>query len=319
LATELQNIDVGRGDHAVHFYDRERELAHVAGRYLIDGLRAGAAAIVLATSAHRREFAAELVEGGVDVEARERDGGLVMLDAATTLEALMPAGRIDRDAFREVIGSLVRRASLRSAEVRAFGEMVGVLWERGDVAAAIELEQLWNELQHELDFSLLCAYRSDLVSGTNMADAVSEVCGLHSAVLSGPPRAELGTRELDDQASARFAADRGAPSEARRFVAEVLRQWGLHNPLLDDARLIVSELATNAVVHAGSPFSVVVRAADSRLRLSVRDASPAEPRIRPQGPMTDRGRGLPLVAALASSWGIEPSEEGKVVWAELAG
>src|SRR5205807_4393941 len=107
----------------------------------------------------------ELSEGGIDVSGSRGAGTLVMLDAAATLEAFMPDGRADRDAFREVIGTVVRRASEVGTAVRAYGEMVAVLWERGDVHGAIELERLWNELQEELEFSLLCAYPSQPASG----------------------------------------------------------------------------------------------------------------------------------------------------------
>jgi anti-sigma regulatory factor (Ser/Thr protein kinase) len=88
---------------------------------------------------------------------------------------------------------------------------------------------------------------------------------------------------------------------------------------LDDARLLVTELATNAVVHAASPFSVVARAVDSGVRVSVSDTSPLRPTLRGDGSITSSGQGLRLLAALAADWGVEVTAHGKTVWAELEG
>ena len=80
----------------------------------------------------------------------------------------------------------MRRAAATGRPVRAYGEMVALLWEHGDVLAAIELEELWNDLGRELDFSLLCAYRSASVQGDEHAQALEQVRLLHSSELPGP-------------------------------------------------------------------------------------------------------------------------------------
>jgi anti-sigma regulatory factor (Ser/Thr protein kinase) len=87
--------------------------------------------------------------------------------------------------------------------------------------------------------------------------------------------------------------------------------------LLDDARLIVTELAANAILHARSPFSVTVHAHATGVRLSVRDRSAVRPIVRPGGPLAASGRGLLLVAALSADWGVVVSADGKTVWADL--
>jgi anti-sigma regulatory factor (Ser/Thr protein kinase) len=86
---------------------------------------------------------------------------------------------------------------------------------------------------------------------------------------------------------------------------------------VDDARLVVSELTTNAVVHAGSPFSVAVRHEGSAIRIAVHDSNPTLPVLRDGGPAAPSGRGLHLVRALTSAWGVDRSPDGKTVWAEL--
>ena len=87
--------------------------------------------------------------------------------------------------------------------------------------------------------------------------------------------------------------------------------------LVDDARLVVTELATNAIVHAGSRFSVLAHFHESGVRLSVRDSSPVRPTVRPGDSLAASGHGLHLVAALSAEWGIEVTADGKTVWADL--
>ena len=111
------------------------------------------------------------------------------------------------------------------------------------------------------------------------------------------------------------------PGRHARFVHEVLRQWGHANEkLINDAAFVASELATNAVVHAGTAFSVgiCILPAEQLLRLSVRDASPV---MSTDGDFSRGARtswGLSLVADIASCWGVETTSEAKVVWAEFA-
>jgi hypothetical protein len=84
------------------------------------------------------------------------------LDADATLSALLVDGEPDRDLFRSVIGTLLSDLVSRNpGGVAVYGEMVGLLWSRGRVSAAMRLEALWNELQRELPFSLLCGYSID--------------------------------------------------------------------------------------------------------------------------------------------------------------
>jgi anti-sigma regulatory factor (Ser/Thr protein kinase) len=193
--------------------------------------------------------------------------------------------------------------------------MVALLWDAGDVLAAIELEELWNELGRELQFSLLCAYRSESVTAPEHADALQRVCHLHSSVLHRcpPPAPALVGVEI----SAEFPANRDAPRFARYFVADALASWGHSPALIADAQLLVTELATNAVIHAHSQFAVVARSEAARVRLSVSDASLARPAPRHAGPMAMSGRGLQIVAALSAAWGVDLTGDGKTVWAEL--
>jgi MEDS: MEthanogen/methylotroph, DcmR Sensory domain/Histidine kinase-like ATPase domain len=290
---------IGAGDHVVQFYESEADLVARAGEYLADGVRDGAVVIVIADQGHRRAFAAHLRAAGVDLG----EGTLVELDAAATLAQFSDGRRVDRDGFFSVVGTAMRAAAAGGRPVRAYGEMVALLWEAGDVPAALELETLWNELADEVPFSLYCAYPS----GDDPAGAREHVCQAHSAVVRPPV-----------ETTWEFAPNRTAPRDARRVVGDALRLMGHGGRLVDDARVVITELAANAVVHAGSPFSVAISGKGSTVRILVHDASAAVPAIPEHSSTRASGRGLRIVAALASRWGVDVAADGKAVWAELA-
>lgn len=104
-----------------------------------------------------------------------------------------------------------------------------------------------------------------------------------------------------------------AAATARRFTADTLHEWGLAC-LVDGVTLAVSELVTNAVMHAQTTMQLTLALADGRLRVAVRDYSPALPVRSDPGPASTGGRGLMLVQALAEAWGVDPHEQGKTVW-----
>lgn len=303
---------VGARDHVVLFHESEDELHRTVGRHLAAALQSGTAVIVVASASHRAGFAEAMAADGVDVSLARTAGDLFELDSADTLAQFMADSVPDPAAFEAVIGDAVRRAAGRGRQVRIYGEMVADLWRLGHVAAALQVEVLWNELAEQLPFSLLCAYPSGLMAGDEHADAFAEVCQLHGAVVdpSAPGR--------DDSAHEHFPATRVAPRDARRFVGRVLQGWGRLD-LVDDAALVVAELATNAVLHAQSAFEVTLTRFDGVVRIAVQDASSIVPEVRQADPTATSGRGMFLVAALATRWGCDPTPDGKRVWAELAG
>ncbi len=117
-------------------------------------------------------------------------------------------------------------------------------------------------------------------------------------------------------------AEPESPAVARNLVGDACCRWDRPH-LLHPARLVVSELVTNAVEHAGSEITVVVSRHGDGLHLAVADAVPELPRIlriappRPDRPLDERGRGLRTVQATATDWGSAVTPSGKVVWATI--
>jgi DNA-binding NarL/FixJ family response regulator len=119
------------------------------------------------------------------------------------------------------------------------------------------------------------------------------------------------------EVKASLDANTSSARDARRFVDEVLSRWQCR-ALLDDVQLLVSELVTNAVVHAGSEVEVAVRLLADSVRIEVVDRAPAIDLRASKPPReSESGRGLMLVETMASSWGVEPIEGGKSVWFEV--
>jgi anti-sigma regulatory factor (Ser/Thr protein kinase) len=140
---------------------------------------------------------------------------------------------------------------------------------------------------------------------------------LHSALVWAPPPSPGGRAGVLEQ-SRTFPRRDDSPRAARHFVSAALGRWGVSGELLDDAALIVTELGSNALLHARSDFTVTVVLTRATLCLSVEDHSPVLPTRRPAGALEPSGRGLGMVAALSRRWGADLVDEGKVVWAELA-
>lgn len=107
-----------------------------------------------------------------------------------------------------------------------------------------------------------------------------------------------------------------AAAEARRFVTESLHRWGLE-PLVLDAELLVSELVTNAVLHARSEVAVSVAVAAGTVEVGVTDRSVDLPQQRRVSWRAEGGRGLRLVDAVARDWGVAHLPDGKQVWFRL--
>jgi PAS domain S-box-containing protein len=172
-------------DHAVQFYEDDRFLIDAVSSFLTAGMLAGESAVVIATETHRQALSARLEAEGVDVDGACFRGRLLFLDAEETLDALMVGGTPDADLFQATVGGAIdkRLRASAGAGLRAYGEMVDVLWKRGDVEAALKLEELWNDLCNVHQFSLLCAYSMGNFYQQSDGQLLEAVCRRHSSVV----------------------------------------------------------------------------------------------------------------------------------------
>jgi hypothetical protein len=177
----------GPHDHFVQLYQELGALAQAVAGYIGTGLERGEAGIVIATASHRAAFLSRVRNAAQAVN----EGRLRVLDAEETLGRFMANGMPQWQPFRETIGGLIADLRLRYPTVRAYGEMVDVLWQRGEREAALRVEEYWNELGRLQTFSLFCAYQMDPLDSASYGGPLESVCRVHSHLIPSPDGARF--------------------------------------------------------------------------------------------------------------------------------
>ena len=169
-------------EHLVQFYEADSVFLDTLEGFVSGGLAAGESAIVIATPAHRKILEERLTSTGFDVQRAQTEDQYIALDAEQTLGFFMRDGWPDDSRFYKLVLELVRRARGNGRRVRAFGEMVAIMWARGEQGATVRLEHLWHQLCAAESFSLLCSYPK--VGFTqNAAESIATICAAHSKVV----------------------------------------------------------------------------------------------------------------------------------------
>lgn len=168
--------------HAVQLYTELDELAASVCTFLDAGFRAGEPALVIATAGNWETFRAVLERHGHDVTGVQAQGLLAYRDADETLAALMDGEVPSATRFEQTVGGALDEVTSRFPDktVRAFGEMVDLLLQRGHAAAAVALEDLWNGLLERRRFALLCAYELDVFDLDVETSALPEIVRAHT-------------------------------------------------------------------------------------------------------------------------------------------
>jgi hypothetical protein len=190
IACEHENgIEVFWGEiapceHLVQIYDEESVFLDALEGYVAGGLDAGDGIVVIATPVHLRALESRLAARRLDVAAARATDQYIALDAAQTLSKFMVDNWPDDELFKSLVTELLSRAGRDGRRVRAFGEMVAVLWQQNHHAATVRLEHLWHRFCHEESFSLLCAYPKSGFT-RDATDSIQEICDAHSKVVPG--------------------------------------------------------------------------------------------------------------------------------------
>lgn len=171
------------GDHIVQVYQDEEFLAEAVCEYAATGLRGGEGVIVIATPAHCAAFRRQLEALGVFPQEAVERGQLLMLDASDTLASFTRNGAADWTMFHETIGGAIAKMRLQYRSVRAYGEMVDLLWQAGRKDEAIRLEEFWNELAKLQTFALFCAYYMDNLDARSYGGPLECVCKVHTHLI----------------------------------------------------------------------------------------------------------------------------------------
>jgi DNA-binding NarL/FixJ family response regulator len=172
--------------HEVLFYSDDTVLLDSLARFVTAALKAGNAAIVLATKAHRDSLVQRLRAEAVDIDDALHRGTYISLDAADMLSMIMMNDLPDPVRFFEGIGGFIeaaaRAAKSEGPRVVVFGEAVALLQAEGKADAAIRFEQLGNDLLKTHNVDILCAYPSINFEGQEDHHVFPDICAEHSAV-----------------------------------------------------------------------------------------------------------------------------------------
>ena len=185
------------------FQTGNADLVRSASSYFWHGLRRGQGVLVIATGSCREMFSRQLDSLGADLAGLLKNQQLVFWDANDTLSQLMTDGQPDWPKFERVIGAAMRQVRLSDGAegIRAYGEMVGLLWKSHQYTAAVRLEHYWNRLLEQNSFSLYCGYGLDLFrADCSIANLEAVLCA-HTHLMPAQPDSALETavnRAIDD-------------------------------------------------------------------------------------------------------------------------
>ena len=182
-----RNIEIARR-HEAGFYSDDRLFLDDVTHFIGTALKAGNAAIVVATESHRNRLLPKLEAHGVDTAAAIEQGRYITLDAADTLSTFMVNGMPDPVRFLKLFGNLIVTAADavkgELARIAVFGEGVHLLWAQGNAEAAIRVERLTNQILKTYDVDILCEYSLGSVQDGMETHIFQEICARHSAVYS---------------------------------------------------------------------------------------------------------------------------------------
>ena len=170
-------------DHVVQIYGDDRVFIDALDGFVGNALREGESAIVIATASHLHALEARMRLRGIDVERARSENRYVDRLAEDTLDRFMVEGWPDERLFTECVGGLLALArGDEGRTVRAFGEMVAILWARGRIAATLQLELMWTRLCEMQNFPLFCAYPREGFT-KNATESIVDICRAHSRVV----------------------------------------------------------------------------------------------------------------------------------------
>ena len=208
-------------DHIVQLYQDQQFLNRAVCRFAAAALANGEGVILVPTIAHWDAFRPRIESEGVDVDAAISRGQLSIVDANDLLPTFMRDAMPDSPVFLGIAADVITRArgDGRYPKVRWWGEMVNLLWERGDVAASMNLEDLFDQLAHKHDIAIFCSFQMDNFNGEIHTRMLPRLGENHSHLIPVEDYARL------ERAVADALRDTVGPDEARVLESELLSRY----------------------------------------------------------------------------------------------
>lgn len=243
-------------DHIVQLYQDEEFLNRAVCRFAAAAMAHGEGVILVPTAAHWDAFCPRLEAEGVDINAAQAQGQLTIVDADELLPRFMGENMPEAPVFLGLAGEVVARARDRNRypKIRWWGEMVNVLWERGNAAASMALEDLFDQLAHEQEIAIFCSFLMDNFDGEIHTSMLPRLGQNHSHLIPVEHYARL------ERAVADALREIVGPVEASVLEKKLLEQ---HTPpfampssqaLLFALRQVVPDVAAAVLQRSGTLY-----------------------------------------------------------------
>ena len=213
----------GPCDHIVQLYQDEQFLNRAVCRFAASGLAKGEGVILGPTAAHWEAFRPRLEAEGVDIDAAQARGQLTVIDAETTLPKFMRGALPDAAVFLGLAGDAIAtaRGAGRYPKIRWWGEMVNLLWERGEALACMVLEDQVQRIAHEHEIAIFCSYVMDNFNGEVHARILPRLGQNHSHLIPVEDYARL------ERAVADAFRETVGPDEAPELEQQLLSRYSV--------------------------------------------------------------------------------------------
>ena len=180
-------IDAPVGRHLAQLHKDKQARVEAVSVFVEEGLRRGNGVVVVTSSLEADHLLERLSMDRLDPEVFRRSGQFVIHDAEVLLGQFMKGGMPDWGIFRRTMGSVLDKVeALGYSTARVYGDMVDILWQQGQVQAAIRLEELWNDFGRMYPFSLFCSYMYDNRDESFYKNPLHEIGRTHTDIVVSP-------------------------------------------------------------------------------------------------------------------------------------
>lgn len=171
-------------DHVVQIYENDAVFMDALAGFVGGGINAGDCCVIIATPAHLEALEKKLSSYGIQVDDLVSERRYFPINAKELLSSFMVNDWPDEKLFEKAVDGLLSSCQLNGRRIRAFGEMVALLWAEGHSGATVQLEHLWNQYCKKQSFCLFCAYPKSGFTG-DIHESVEHICCAHSKMISG--------------------------------------------------------------------------------------------------------------------------------------
>jgi hypothetical protein len=184
-------------DHVLQIYDNDDILIESLSGFIRTAVDTLDSSIVIATQNHFHLLESRLARDGISLTLLHNQGHFFYFDAEETLSGIMEGGLPDERLFHRAVTEMINKAGDGKRKLRVFGEMVAILWERGQTAATVRLERLWNNFLQQDSLCLFCAYPASVFYSQEYP-LVQHVCSAHTKLIDGSAKSINDVRFIDN-------------------------------------------------------------------------------------------------------------------------